>query len=169
MEAFYYANQTTRGYDSASTPGFHLVGEVELPPGNYVVFAKADLGVNVDSGYPPPAWPYASGMLALTLDGKNDEAYIGVKPESSENNESVALMIAAKTSTTRHARLYFISVYPLRVYVNSVRMIAVQVDGLSVVEVGSDDTALPEEISTFARLFAEAGTRFRLSDFLKKG
>jgi hypothetical protein len=136
MKAFHFANHTTAVLTSSD--GRHLVGEIpDLEPGSYLVWAKADIGTNVASGYPPPPWPFGAGALTLSFGGTTDVSYVGVVPESGHNNENVALMVAARTDERKSARLYFQAVYALRIAVNSVRITALQVEELSIDEEGT--------------------------------
>jgi hypothetical protein len=135
MKAFFFASHQAQIFDSVSTPGHRLVGSLDLPPGKYLVIAKADVGTNVATGYPPPPSPYGGGALTLRYGGANDEAYIGVKPESAENNENAALMVAADGRGP--ARLFFIATSSLRTVVNSARIAALKLDDLSIVQVGT--------------------------------
>jgi hypothetical protein len=163
MEAFFYANHTSQIFDSVSTPGYRLIGELQLDPGSYVVFAKADIATNVASGYPPPPWPHGGGAVSLTLGGSNDTAYAAVKPESGDNIETVALMVAAEIGRSRRARLYILNPYPLRTVVNSVRLTALRVDKLKVSEVGTDVTTLPEEKYLAVAFAMSVGKHIRAS------
>jgi hypothetical protein len=155
MKAFFLANNHAQIFDSVSTPGHRVVGELDLPPGKYVVFAKADVGTNVATGYPPPPWPYGGGALTLTYGGASDQAYIGVKPESAENIENAALIVAAQGRG--RARLTFIATSQLRTVVNSARLVALQLDGLSIVQVGpsglESDSDVAEEQSSLLLQF----------------
>jgi hypothetical protein len=161
MEAYFYANNTAQIFSSVDTPGHRVVGELELPPGSYVVFAKADIGTNVAGGYPPPPWPHGGGVTSLSFGGVRDAAYAALRPESGSNIETVALMVAAESARTRRARLYFLTGYPLRVVVNSVRLTAIRVDKLHSTIVGVDYTNLPEEESLFANFALATGIHAR--------
>jgi hypothetical protein len=137
VEAYFYSNHNSQVFDSSSTPGRHLVGEVgDLPAGVYLVVAKADIGVNVATGYPPPAWTHGGGALTLTFGGSTDVSYTSVRPEDGVNHENVSLMAAAQTSSTDSAQLFFQAVYPLRTVVNSVRIAVLTVDALTPIRVG---------------------------------
>jgi len=157
MEAYFYANHKTQAFDSSTPSGFRLVGELDLPAGNYVVVAKADIGVNVAGGYPLPPWPDGGGALALSLGGAGDTAYAAVKPESGENCENLCVMLAAQIDSPRQARLFFINPYPLPVYVNEVRLTAMQFDNVNIVEIGSESISLPNEKSLFVKFAMETG------------
>ncbi len=80
MRAFYFANP-----GQLVDQGRRVVGDLAVDPGKYVVFAKADIGTNVASGYPPPASPNGGGMLTLKFAGMTDVAYAALKPESGDN------------------------------------------------------------------------------------
>ena len=162
MEAFFYANHTSQIFDSINTPGYRLIGELELDPGNYLVFAKADIATNVAGGYPPPVWPQGGGAVYLTLGKSSDTAYATVKPETGNNVETIALMVAAEIGRTRRTRLYILTPYPLRTVVNSVRLAALRVDKLTIVEVGTDSTDLPEERDLLVDFVMQAGRHTRL-------
>jgi hypothetical protein len=163
MEAYFYANNTAQIFSSVATPGYRLIGELELPPGSYVVTAKADIGTNATSGsYPPPAWPYTGGGVGLRLGGATDTALVAVKPESGDNLETITLMVATEISRTQHARMYMLNPYPLNVVVNSVRISAIQVDKVHVFQVGSDQSNLPEEVSLFVEASMSLGKYVRL-------
>jgi hypothetical protein len=149
MKAFYVANNAT----SIQTESDYRrqVGVIpDLEPGNYLVFAKADVGTNVAGGYPPPPWPDGGGALTLAFGGV---------PESGQNNENVALMIAAKTDSRDSARLYFQALSPLRIAVNSVRLAALQLDELDVtVEGGGPEDPEVEENAARAAAIRRAMT-----------
>lgn len=145
MEAFYYANHNSQIFDAVSTPGHRLVGELQLEPGHYVVFAKADVGTNVAGGYPPPPWPHGGGVISLSFGGVHDQAYTALKPESGDNIENISVMVAGEITRSRRARLFFINPYPLRSVVNAVRMIAIRVDNVTTVTVGTDVSGVPDE------------------------
>jgi hypothetical protein len=158
MKAFYFANHTTTVLTSSD--GRRLVGTInDLEPGNYLVFGKADIGTNVASGYPPPAWPYGAGALTLSFGGATDISYVGVVPDDGQNNENVELMVAAKSNDRSSARLYFQAVYPLRMAVNSVRLAALQLEELLIAEEGeSPPDATEEANNTRASLIQRAMT-----------
>lgn len=149
MKAFYFANNTSQIHTSSD--GRRIVGVIsDLEPGNYLVFAKADVGTNVASGYPPPPAPEGGGALTLAFGGVADVSYMGVLPETGENNANIALILAAKTDTRDSARLYFQALSLLRTVVNSVRMVALQLEELDVsVEGGGPDD--PEVAENAAR------------------
>lgn len=167
MDAFHYVNHNVQEFDSANTRGFRIAGELALPGGNYVVSAKLNAGVNVNSGYPPPAWPYAGGAAILSLGGSHDMAFVSAKPESGENNDNLALSVAAKTSGNRKVRLYYIASYPLRTFVSAIRITALKVDKLDITEVGTDYTDVPEDPDEML-LRAMLNPRWRVSDFLRR-
>jgi len=158
MKAYYVANNAT----SIQTESDYRrqVGVIpDLEPGNYLVFAKADVGTNVAGGYPPPPWPDGGGALTLAFGGVADISYVGVLPESGQNNENVALMIAAKTDSRDSARLYFQALSPLRIAVNSVRLAALQLDELDVtVEGGGPEDPEVEENAARAAAIRRAMT-----------
>jgi hypothetical protein len=136
MKAFFFANNTSQSL--VSSDGRRLVGTINsLEPGAYIVIAKASVGTNVASGYPPPAYPYSAGVLTLSFGGATDLAYVGVLPESGQNNENLTIMVAAETGERRDAHLYFQALYPLRTVVNSARLVALQVDELSIEQEGA--------------------------------
>lgn len=143
MEAFYYANHTSQIFDSISTPGWQGVGALKLEAGNYIVFAKADIGVNASSY---AAYPHGGGALRLTFGPAADIAYAAVRPESGDNIETVALMLAAETTKNTAAVLHFMAPYALRTVVNSVRLAALELDGLHIEEVGQDVDVENDEI-----------------------
>src|SRR5262245_26871355 len=123
MKAFYVANNP--GVSLTSADPRRLVCVIpDLEPGNYIVFAKASVGTNVHSGYPPPAYPYGSGVLTLAFAGATDLAYCGVLPDSGQNNESYSLMVAASSEGIARARLYFQALYPLRIVAYYARIAA---------------------------------------------
>ncbi len=121
MRAFYFASPG-QNVDSGS----RVVGDLAVPAGKYVVFAKADIGTNATGGY-----PQAGGALRLMFAGHADVAYAAIKPDSGDNIENVSLILAAETEGQAHARLEFINPYPPRVAVNAIRIVALQVDELS--------------------------------------
>ena len=168
MEAFFYANHTTQGFDAVSDPGQHAVGALKLDAGIYLVFAKADIGTNVSSS---PAYPQGGGMLTLTFGGSTDDSHVAVLPEAGANNENVALMVAAETTKSGAAVLRFQAVYRLRTFVNSVRLAALQLDGLHIDEVGREPSAADEEEdrSTLLRYaLADPAAASLLSTFVRR-
>ena len=158
MRAFYFANNA--GSIQTESDGRRIVGVIsDLEPGNYLVFAKADVGTNVASGYPPPPWPDGGGALTLAFGGVADVSYVGVLPESGQNNENVGLMLAAKTDARDSARLYFQALSPLRTVVNSVRIAALQLEELDVtVEGGGPEDPEVEENAARAAAIQRAMT-----------
>jgi hypothetical protein len=141
MKAFYFANHTTTVLTSSD--GRRLVGAIDnLEPGNYLVFAKADIGTNVSSA---PPYPYGAGALTLSFGGATDVSYVGVVPEGGQNNENSGLIVAATTEGPASARLYFQAVYAVRMAVNSVRLAALQLDELSITQQGEAPTDSREE------------------------
>jgi hypothetical protein len=145
MRAFYFANHTTIGLTSSD--GRRLVGAIgDLEPGDYLVFAKADIGVNVASGYPPPPSPYGVGALTLSFGGTSDVSYVGVVPESGQNGENIELMVAAQNDNQRKsALLYFQAASALKMFVNSVRLAVLQLDELTITEEGEAPPDVTEE------------------------
>src|SRR3954466_8921438 len=110
MRAFYYANPGVR-VDN----GRREVGELNVDAGSYVVFAKANIGTNVASGYPPPPSSNGGGLFELQFAGHHDGTYVAIKPDSGENQETASLMLAADTEGPGRARLWFANPYPLTV------------------------------------------------------
>lgn len=143
MRGFYFENHNNLKIESGK--GHILVGQLVLDAGSYMVWGKLSLGVNVASGYPPPPWPYATGLASLALGGADDQAYYGVKPDSAENNSTLNLMCAATINRSRRARLYLINLYPLPVYCHSIKLIALQVDTLTESEIGQDRDEAPAD------------------------
>ena len=125
MAAFYHETNTTQRVDNGT--GYKLLGQIELEPGEYLVWAKFSIGASAGS---TPAWPHAGGHGVLAYGDHYDGSYVSVKPESGSNNETVALLTAGKASATRRARLYFANPYPVPLYVNMARIVALRVDGL---------------------------------------
>src|SRR6266516_4488372 len=138
MRAFYFANNA--GSIQTERDGRRIVGVIsDLEPGNYLVFAKADVGTNVASGYPPPPWPDGGGALTLAFGGVAGVSYVGVLPES--------------------GRLYFQALSPLRTVVNSVRIAALQLEELDVtVEGGGPEDPEVEENAARAAAIQRAMT-----------
>jgi hypothetical protein len=122
MRAFYFASPGVR-VDNGS----RKVGELSVDPGSYVVFAKADVAVNAL----PTTSQDGGGLFALKFAGHHDDAYVAIKQESGENIETASLMLAAETEGQGHVRLEFSNPYSLPVYVNSIRILALQVDELT--------------------------------------
>lgn len=154
MRAFYFANNV--GSIQTSSDGRRIVGVIsDLEPGNYLVSAKADVGTNGATGYPPPPSPWGGGALTLAFAGVADVSYVGVLPESGQNNENVALMLAAKTDVQDSVRLYFQAITQLRTVVHSVRISALQLEELDIsVEGGSgpEDPKVAEDAARAAAI-----------------
>jgi hypothetical protein len=156
MKAFYFANHTTTVLTSSD--GRSLVGAIDdLEPGNYLVFAKTDIGTNVASGYPPPPWPWGGGALTLSFGGATDISYVSVVPEEGQNNENVELMVAAKTDAQSSARLYFQAVYSLRIALNAVRLTVLQLEELSITEEGEAPPDPTEEANNARASLIQGG------------
>lgn len=143
MRAFSFENHTN--LKIASGTGHNLIGQLELDAGSYLVWGKLSLGVNVQSGYPPPAYPYTAGMASLALGEADDIAFFGVKPDPGENNATLNLMCAATINRSRRARLYLINLYSVPVYCHAIKVMALQVDSLSEHELGQDRRDAPED------------------------
>lgn len=94
MDAFFHANHTTRVFDAVSTPGYRLVGELQLDPGKYVVLATAQVGTPVV----PTSLDSGGGALVLSLAGSQDTVSFALRPESGGNMECVSTMVAAQTA-----------------------------------------------------------------------
>ena len=141
--AFYQENNLTQRVESGG--GYVLVGQLDLEPGEYLVWGKISAGVNASSGYPPPALPYAGGHALLAYADAHDSTYVSIQPESGANNETVTLLTAGKTASHRSARLYFANPYPLPVFINALRMAALRVDGLVTRMVGESADTVPED------------------------
>jgi hypothetical protein len=162
MRAFYFANP-----GQLVDQGRRVVGDLAVDPGKYVVFAKADIGTNVASGYPPPASSNGGGTLTLKFAGITDVAYAALKPESGDNIETVSLMLAAETEGPGHARLEFLNPYPLRIAVNSIRIAALQIDELTITGESSEDVSDEEQASNLVRYgLAEATSSVSIAKLL---
>ena len=145
MQAFYYANNTGQEIDAGGK--FHIVGELDLQPGAYAVWGTLSVGVSALWGYPPPPYPFGGGAATLVYADGDDQAFVGVKPEDGENNETVTLMTCARSDAAAPARLYFLNPWPLPVYIAHVRIIALAVDLVSSNVVGEDNSILPTDSS----------------------
>lgn len=158
MRGFSFVNNGNIKVDSS---GAVLVGQLELEPGSYLLWGKLSIGVNVATGYPPPAWPYTAGAAFLALGTTADQCYFGLKPEAGGNNSAVNLMCA--TTITRHqrARLYLQNLYPLATYGHFIRILALQVDQLAEREVGDGRINAPQDQEELLR---DAIQRARLTD-----
>ena len=142
--AYYHETNVTQRLDSGSR-GYVLVGQIDLEPGEYLVWGKFSVGANASSSYPGPAWPHGGGHALLAYADGHDSAYVSIKPESGDNNETVTLLTAGKTNLHRKARLYFINPYPLPVFINTVRLAALQVESLTSAIVGESADTVPED------------------------
>ena len=134
-----------------------------------MVWGKLSVGVNVASGYPPPAWPDAVGVAALALGEADDMAYFGVKPESAENHCTLSLMCAATITPGRRARLYVNNLYPLPIYCSDIKLMALQMDTLTETEEGEDRQDAPEDKEERLRdaiLKAKMSDRTKIRDLL---
>jgi hypothetical protein len=149
MRAFFYANHNAESFDDSAR---RIVGRLDaLDPGAYIITATAAVGTSVAYGYPTTTFPYGYGVFTLSFGGATDLVYAGLRPEDAQNHETVALMVAAEISKERNARLYFQTVYPLKMTVYSVRLAAVQVDELRITEEGRDTTTDPQREEDEAR------------------
>ena len=101
--------------------------------------------MNASGGYPPPAWHHGGGQAILAYGDGHDSTYVSIKPESGDNNETVTLLTAGKRSQRGNARLYFFNPFPLAVYVNSVRLAALQLERLTSTVVGESFDMVPED------------------------
>ena len=143
--AFYHETNVTQRVESGNRSGYVQVGLIDLDPGEYLVWAKLSVGVNASSSYPGPAWPYGGGHALLVYGDGHDGTYVSIKPDSGENNETVALLTAGKSNLRRKARLYFFNPYPLPVFVNTVRMAALQLERLTSAIIGESADNVPED------------------------
>ena len=156
MKAFRYSNFSTQAFPGNS-PGYQLIGELQLDPGSYVVHGRANIGANATSS-PPPAYPHGGGQFALTFGGVEDLVTALVKPEDGENHATASLVVAATTDRTRRARFYFLTPYPLRVFVSAVTITAIQVDQLTSTTAGDPaESLLPREKMTLAEMKIQTG------------
>ena len=163
MRAFYFANPSARVDE-----GKREVGELNVDAGSYVVFAKANIGTNVATGYPPPPSGDGGGLFELQFAGHHDETYVAIKPESGENQETASLMLAADTEGPNRVRLQFLNPYPLPVWVNSIRIVALQVDDLtSTGSEGEDELPEDQRISNLIRYgLADASAEVSIAKLL---
>lgn len=72
-------------------------------------------------------------------------AYYGLTPESALNHETLNLMCAANVDRPRRARLYVQNLYPLPVYCNTSKIMALQLDTLVETERGEDRQDAPAD------------------------
>lgn len=142
--AWYHENNVTQRIESSGR-GYILVGQLDLEPGEYLVWGKLSAGVNASSAYPGPAWPHGGGHALLAYGDGHDGAYVSIKPESGDNNDTVTLLTASKHNLPRKARLYFINPYPLPVFINTVRIAALQVDRVTSAITGESYDSVPED------------------------
>jgi len=144
MQAFYYENNTNMKTD---TRGWILAGQLDLPPGGYAAWAKLSVGCSVASGITPPEWPYHSGVAALAYADRADQAYVGLKPENALNHTTINLMTVGKSNIARKVWLYYLNLYPLRVFLSSVRITALQVEiaNQQIIGEGTEDFEDPTE------------------------
>lgn len=159
MRGFLFENHTTVKVQSGTGP--ILLGHLDLEPGAYLVWGKLSVGVNGISGYPPPPWPDATGAAFLALGAADDMAFYGVKPASAENNGNISLMCAATITRGRRARLYLQNLYPLPVFCNFAKVMALQVETLTEREIGEDRQDAPEDAEERLR---DAIIKAKLSD-----
>jgi hypothetical protein len=145
--AFYHETNVTQRVESGARGGYVLIGQLDLEPGEYLVWGKFSVGANASSSYPGPPWPYGGGHALLAYADGHDSTYVSIEPESGSNNETVALQTAGKTNLRRKARLYFFNPFPLPVFVNVVRMAALQLDSLATSIVGETTDMVPEDPS----------------------
>lgn len=167
MRGFYFENHNNLKIVAGTS--HNLIGHIDLEAGSYMVWGKLSLGVNVASGYPPPAWPDAVGVATLALGEADDIAYFGVKPESAENNTTVNLMCAATINRGRRARLYVINLYPLPIFCHDIKLMALQLDTLAETEEGEDRHDAPEDKADQLRdaiLNARFRDRISIRDFI---
>jgi hypothetical protein len=123
--------------------GFHVVGtggqvrsfnqvfaEVELPPGKYIVFAKATVAIGSNSTSPLGE----AFEAALEIPGVKDTYLAGLRYDSDDpgsRSESVALNIAAEFGTPLTAKLIVWARPDRGVYVWNPRLSAIQLDNIS--------------------------------------
>src|SRR5690242_7299053 len=108
--AFYQETNITQRAETGG--GYVLVGQIDLDPGEYLVWGKMSVGVNASSSYPGPTLPYGGGHALLAYADAHDSSYVSIQPESGANNETVTLLTAGKSASHRSARLYFANPYP---------------------------------------------------------
>ena len=84
-----------------------LVAQIDLEPGEYLVWENSPsvrmLGQLSGTSLASRRRPRHARLCGRG----HDSTYVSIKPESGENNETVALLTAGKTSLRRKARLYF--------------------------------------------------------------
>lgn len=141
-----------------SSDGRSLVGAIDdLEPGNYLVFAKADIGTSVTTGLPPPPFPWGGGALTLSFGGATDISLLSVVPQGGLNSENVELMVAAKTDAQSSARLYFQTVFSLSMVVSAVRLAVLQLEELSITEEGEAPPDPTEEANNARASLIQGG------------
>lgn len=158
MEAFHFVNHQGRTFDAQDSGHDRVVGDLELPAGHFVVWAKADLALtSPESLALPPFWP-TSGQFSLTFGGAGDAITLTLmtaKDAQHDNNNVLAvkqasLMLTASTDRTRHARAYFHRTlhlpYGPTLTVSNIRIAALRVEDLHAFEQGTHAQSLPVEV-----------------------
>jgi hypothetical protein len=131
MDAFFLSGESTDTFFSpVVTPGFRLIGQLELDAGSYIVVGKANIGM-VLAEHQSSNLTDGIGILGLSFGGKEDIARVALKPLDGANVQGgVTVMTAAQIDYRRHARLYFLARENLLWTVDTIRLAAVRVDNL---------------------------------------
>jgi hypothetical protein len=127
MEGFFYSDNRTQ---HVTTTG-QTIGELDLVPGKYVVFAKARIATNsepMSSGDPIVA---GGGLLRLEFAGIKDDDVATLTTNDHGSGETMALIVASEISSNESARLSFYSSRVNSTLVMSVRIIALSLTNLN--------------------------------------
>lgn len=119
----------------------HVLAELELPPGNYLAYAKADVMSSMTAS---PGAFQGLGNAQLTLGGRDDEAtnVLGVT-DSSGNRldgarfETIALHLGAVLNSGGTIRLLYTPLHfsTLPITVKNIKVSAISLDGLKITDI----------------------------------
>jgi hypothetical protein len=148
MEGFFYSSPRVYYIHSVN----ELVGELELPAGRYIVFAKADVATNSSASIS------AGGAARLEFGGDVDEAWVHLRVDGDGGNlESIALMVAAENDSTSQARLFFSTGWTDSTIVIGVRIAALRLTELNIVRGEREHGFSEEAYSSWIQFGASTG------------
>jgi len=113
-----------------SSPGKHLVAQLDLPPGKYVVVAKANVALVSTAPFD------GGGFAQLTLGGEEDEAWSHVS--KSNNWAMICLTLGAELTAQGQVQLFFnlaSGIYGGPVILSYIKISAIRLEGLTLTDI----------------------------------
>jgi hypothetical protein len=133
----------------------HLLAELELPKGNYLVFGKADVASSMSSGLPgSPIAFQGLGTARLVLAGRADEAITVLGTVDASGNrfdgarfETICLNLGAELAGTDTVRLLY-TPFPtsmLPITVTNIKISAISLDVVKLYDIACKDEVPPDQ------------------------